>query len=513
MHLSFRKRLWIPLFLSLFCLFSISLFDAYAMRTMRLAERKTQMESVTDNAFAVLKTYKDKADSGEMPLATAQQKALLALRNMRYGKTGYFVVIDSNVKLLMHAYMPSLDNTDGRPTRTKDGVYLWTDAVKVAHAAETGGYLSYVWPKPGSDETASKLAYVRKYAPWDWTLLTGAYVDDIEATFWNSLYRSLGVLAVVWGVLALTTTLILRGLRRALGGELEYATEMANIIAGNDLSVDVGAADERSLLGAMKRMQQQLVSTVGAIKQSAESISLASHEIATGNQDLANRTESQAASLEETAASMDELSSTVQQNLRNARAATDVASDTLRVSEQGGEIVARVVETMEGIKASSTSIAGIVSMIEGIAFQTNLLALNAAVEAARAGEQGRGFSVVASEVRTLAQRSAAASKEIKALIDEAVGRVESGAGYVQEAGTAMTAVQQSVRKVATLMEEIMVASEEQGRGVESVHQAVSHMDGVTQKNAALVEEATAAAHALDAQAGDLIAAVGQFRLA
>jgi methyl-accepting chemotaxis protein len=263
----------------------------------------------------------------------------------------------------------------------------------------------------------------------------------------------------------------------------------------------------------MKRMQAQLTQTIGAIKISADSIATATHQIAAGNQDLSQRTEEQAASLEETASSIEQLTSTVAQNADNARQASQLAVQAAQVAEQGGTVVSRVVETMDGINASSDKIANIVGIIEGIAFQTNILALNAAVEAARAGEQGRGFAVVASEVRSLAQRSSSASKEIKALIQDSVGRVRSGAGYVEQAGATMLEITQAVRRVTDIMGEIAAASQEQSKGISQVNQAVTQMDKVTQQNATLVEQATAATGSLESQARELRTSVSIFQMA
>ncbi|WP_294993149.1 methyl-accepting chemotaxis protein [uncultured Stenotrophomonas sp.] len=256
----------------------------------------------------------------------------------------------------------------------------------------------------------------------------------------------------------------------------------------------------------------QLTQIVGQIQASASSITLAAGEIASGNSDLSRRTEQQAANLEETAASMEELTSTVRQNAEHARQANQLAIGAQGVASQGGNVVGQVVHTMSAIEASSKKIAEIISVIDGIAFQTNILALNAAVEAARAGEQGRGFAVVASEVRTLAQRSAAAAKEIKGLIDDSVGKVAEGSSLVHQAGSTMGEIVASVQRVTDIMAEISAASQEQSAGIEQVNQTVVQMDETTQQNAALVEEATAAARAMEDQAAQLADAVAIFRL-
>ena len=301
--------------------------------------------------------------------------------------------------------------------------------------------------------------------------------------------------------------IITRSITRALGGEPNYASSIASEISHGNLAVEVQVADGNpdSLLANLRTMRDSLAKVVATVRSGSESVAAASSQIAQGNQDLSARTESQASALEETAASMEELSSTVKQNAGNARQANQLV--------QGGEVVSQVVDTMRGISDSSSKIADIINVIDGIAFQTNILALNAAVEAARAGEQGRGFAVVAGEVRTLAGRSAEAAKEIKALITDSVNRVEQGTTLVDKAGQTMSEVVSSIRRVTDIMGEISAASSEQSAGVSQVGEAVMQMDQATQQNAALVEEMAAAASSLNTQAQDLVQAVAVFQLA
>ncbi|QBG96124.1 methyl-accepting chemotaxis protein [Xanthomonas oryzae] len=297
-------------------------------------------------------------------------------------------------------------------------------------------------------------------------------------------------------------------------GNLQSLSGLLQSIAAGDLTARM-SGDFHGVFAQMRddanATATQLTEIVNGIKQSAVSIKGAASEIAAGNQDLSQRTEQQAASLEETAASMEELTSTVKQNAESARQANQLAIGAASVASQGGEIVSKVVQTMSGIEASSKKIADIISVIDGIAFQTNILALNAAVEAARAGEQGRGFAVVASEVRTLAQRSSGAAKEIKDLIDDSVQRVTDGSVLVHSAGTTMGEIVASVQRVTDIMGEISAASQEQSAGIEQVNQTVTQMDETTQQNAALVEEATAAARSLEEQAVGLTEAVAVFK--
>ena len=302
---------------------------------------------------------------------------------------------------------------------------------------------------------------------------------------------------------------------RSITSPINTVVAVASRIAEGDLSqpIEVHSTNETGqLLMALERMQTNLASVVGQVRSGSESVATASAEIAQGNHDLSARTEQQASALEETAASMEELGSTVRQNADNASQANQLAMNASKVAIQGGEVVGQVVETMKGINESSRKIADIISVIDGIAFQTNILALNAAVEAARAGEQGRGFAVVASEVRSLAGRSAEAAKEIKTLIGDSVGRVEQGTALVDKAGTTMTEVVSSIRRVTDIMGEISAASSEQSSGVAQVGEAVTQMDQATQQNAALVEQMAAAASSLKSQAQDLVQVVAVFKL-
>jgi methyl-accepting chemotaxis protein-1 (serine sensor receptor) len=350
--------------------------------------------------------------------------------------------------------------------------------------------------------------------------LTGFQSEEAERIYAAAIVLDDRLRLVVAGALGLGVlmalalgTAIARGLRRQLGGEPVDAVQVARRVAAGDLSTPIELApgtDGGSLMGQMAAMQRSLADLVGQVRRTADGLATASVQIAQGNGDLSSRTEEQASALQQTAASMEQLQAAVQQNAANARQADERARQAAALAEQGGQTVGRVVQAMQQIDEQSRRIAEIIGTIDGIAFQTNILALNAAVEAARAGEQGRGFSVVAGEVRTLAQRSAEAAREIKSLIAASSERVRAGSDMVSQAGATIGTMVDAVAGVSSLVGAISSASAQQAAGVEQVNQAVSQMDQATQQNAALVEESAAAADSLRQQAQSLVQAVAVF---
>jgi methyl-accepting chemotaxis protein len=340
-------------------------------------------------------------------------------------------------------------------------------------------------------------------------------IDDNAAAIEHAAATSVRLQMTLTGLLILLVLVCGVTLKASIVGPLVAAIGIARRVAKGDLTADVKvtSTDEvGQLLEALRDMNNALRALVTDVMQGAGSIAAASNEIASGNMELSSRTEEQASSLEETASSMEELTSTVKQTSDNARQANQLAASASDVAAKGGMVVGQVVDTMASINASSKKIVDIISVIDGIAFQTNILALNAAVEAARAGEEGRGFAVVAGEVRSLAQRSAAAAKEIKALIDDSVGKVEQGSTLVANAGSTMEEIVLSITRVTDIMAEITSATSEQTLGIEQINEAIAQMDQATQQNASLVEEAAAASETMQRQASDLAEAVRVFKL-
>ncbi|ALB92569.1 methyl-accepting chemotaxis protein [Burkholderia pseudomallei] len=512
-RMSLNRKLWLALALVWVGLLGVGAWSAFETRTTMLAERKEGMANLVDSAAGVVKAYYALAQSGKMSDEDARRDALERLAAMRYGDSGYLFVMDSKPVVLMHPTLPKLVGTQVGDYLDPDGKRLF---VTILNAAKAGGhgFAEYRGRLPHSETAVPKISYVTRFAPWDWNISSGVFLKDIDTVYYETLVGHLAVVFVIGLVITAAMLVIIRNVRASLGGEPDEAASLAARIAAGDLTrpVVVRAGDGTSMMAAMRDMQGRLRSTIGGIRRAAESIAAASHEIASGNHDLSQRTEQQAASLEETAASMEELTATVKQNAENARQASGLANNASEIALKGNDVVSRVIGTMGEINDSSRKIADIIGVIDGIAFQTNILALNAAVEAARAGEQGRGFAVVAGEVRSLAQRSATAAKEIKQLIDASVERVNNGSALVGQAGETMTEILQAVRRVTDIMGEIAAASEEQSSGISQVGRAVTQMDEMTQQNAALVEEAAAAASSLQEQAARLRESVSAFQV-
>ncbi|MCC6069553.1 methyl-accepting chemotaxis protein [Massilia sp. GCM10020059] len=511
--MSMAKKLAVLIVSSFVGIVLLTSFFLVSERNLILEERKSNVRQAVETAHGVLVHYHKLSVSGAMTDADARKAALAALRGLRYGGTEYFWVNDMQPVMVMHPIKPELEGKDLSTNKDPDGKFLFVEFVNTVKANGAGA-VDYKWPKPGSDLPVQKVSYVQGFAPWGWIIGSGVYTDTVAATITGRIITfSLAALAMA-AVLMGIGFVIRRALLQQLGGEPAYAAGIARRIAEGDLGVQIEVAqnDRSSLLHAIRAMRDDLAKIVTEVRDGTDTIATASSEIASGNIDLSARTEEQASSLEETAASMEELTSTVKQNADNARQANQLAASASEVATRGGAVVSQVVDTMQSINDSSKKIVDIISVIDGIAFQTNILALNAAVEAARAGEQGRGFAVVASEVRNLAQRSASAAKEIKALIGDSVDKVEVGNKLVSDAGQTMDEVVASVRRVTDIMGEITAASSEQSAGISQVNQAIAQMDAATQQNAALVEQAAAAAESMQGQAARLLQAVRVFHL-
>ena len=433
------------------------------------------------------------------------------IRAMKVGDTGYYFVLNA-------APGKAAGDAIVHPTREGQNILDSRDPAGRAFIQEMleqkEGTIEYPWQNAEKGETTARLKVTAftVFKDWNWLIAGGTYEDEITRESIQLRNRNLGIGLAALAVFAFLLAALIK---RTVTRPLKEARDAAVRIAAGDLStrVDVRSRDEIGLmLDAMNDISSGLSSVVGQVRQGAEQIANASTEISSGNLDLCQRTEEQAVSLASTANSMKDLTETVRRNAGDASQANQLALNTSMVAQEGGRMVRQVIDTMDTIKQSSGKISDIIGVIDGIAFQTNILALNAAVEAARAGEQGRGFAVVATEVRSLAQRSAAAAKEIKSLIEASAHEVDAGSRLVQEAGSTMNDVLASTEQVTAIMTRISTASSAQSSGIEAVNRSIGEMDEVTQQNAALVEQASAAAQAMQEQADQLARAVRLFKL-
>ncbi len=485
----------------------IAMVSLNTLRRTMMEEREAQLSLLVTLAKAAAEKAQALEQSGKLTREQAQAQAKMVIGSFAKEQNYYFVRGYTDDFNYVHPNPKRVGIQD--KTAKEDG-----DRYRAALQGKEIGLLIAEGTRPNTTEKVQKLYAVTRFAPWDWTIGFGAYIDDINHAFYRNALVLLLLGGLLMGAIATMAAFILRSILRQLGGEPARAVQIVEQIAQGDLSTPVAlkANDRHSLLHSIETMRSSLSGIVHGVRQGTDTITTASGEIAAGNLDLSSRTEEQAGALEETASSMEELTSIVRQNADNASQANQLAITASGVATEGGKVIAQVVGTMADINSASTKIADIIGVIDGIAFQTNILALNAAVEAARAGEQGRGFAVVASEVRSLAQRSAQAAKEIKGLIEDSVSKVDNGSHLVEQAGRTMQEIVTSVRHVADVVAEISAASREQSAGIEEVNRAITQMDQVTQQNAALVEEAAAAAASMQDQAAQLAQLVSVFRL-
>ncbi|MFD4839721.1 methyl-accepting chemotaxis protein [Achromobacter sp. NPDC058515] len=502
-----RELLWFVFAIGAAVL-ALGAWDAWQRRAEMVADRKTELLHVLDLAAGILRNGKQSAHEG-VPLAEAKRNVARRLAQLRYGKDGYVGAFDDDYSLLAHPDA-KLVGTNVRAIQDSEGQPIFEHLYAQGKAG--GGYVQYLFPRPGGEAALPKISYAAYDAEWGWLMFTGLYVDDVDAAFHGTLWRQGGV---TLGLLVLVLAAALRFFRAHIINPLDEAVAVCERVANGDLSSAISRhhrGEIGRLFDAMARMQERLDVAVRSIVHSTGSIAAASRQIAAGSMDLSDRTEKQAAALEQTAASVEEITATARQSADHVREVSALAGEAARLARQGSEETQHAIDAMREISHSSQRIGEIIRLIDEIAFQTNILALNAAVEAARAGEQGRGFAVVAGEVRALAQRSATAAKEIKTLIEASSDSVVRGSQRVEQASATMGNVLESAATSAPLMGEIATASNEQSVGIEQINQAVTHLDSVTQQNAALVEEFAASAGTLHEQADGLARAVSVFKL-
>jgi methyl-accepting chemotaxis protein len=494
----------------LIALVLISTIFLWNFRQILMAEKEQQVKNVVDSAFGTLEHYQALVGKDGMTEQSAKAAAAGVIKDLRYGRDGYLWINDMGPTMIMHPTKPEMNGKDLTGVVDPKGNHLFVQFVDTVRRSGAG-FVAYFWPKPGADRPVPKVSYVRGFAPWGWVLGSGIYVDDVDSEFQADLR------IVVLVLLPLLTLVLLLGwvVTRSVTEPLSLVERAVTQASKGDLTARVALdrADEFGQMGrAIDHMLTAFDASMTGVRRAAMETAEAAHQLRAASEDVSSSTQEQAASLQETSASLEQMTEAVTRNADAASKADRIAAQSRQEANDGGAVVQHAVAAMQDIHSSSRRIGDIVTTIDEIAFQTNLLALNAAVEAARAGEQGRGFAVVAAEVRALAQRSAGASKDVRALINESVGRVEEGSRLVTGSGDRLTQIVEEVGQVASLMSGIASESSAQAQGLQQVSQAVSQMDQATQRTAAQAEELNATAASLADQAEVLEKLVAQFML-
>lgn len=463
-------------------------------------------------AYGVLVWAQGREASGELSHEQAQTAAKEAIATMRYDKNEYFFISDMTPTVVMHPIKPELNGKDASSIKDPNGFALFVGFADMVRKSGEG-FVPYLWPKPGLSQPVEKLSYVKGFSQWEWVVGSGIYIDDLRAEQYQRLKLVGGVVIAVLLLVGYVFIAFYKVNRGGLSLVSQHINELADGDLRNRPSKPWGRDEPATLISDLSKAYDSIHDLIRRVRHSARELANTSAEVSRASLDLSTRTEDAASNLGEQASAVEEIGSQVNETAQLTQRAAAVAHQNSEVAERGGKVIAEVVQTMRDIHTSSNRISDIIGTIDGIAFQTNILALNAAVEAARAGESGRGFAVVASEVRSLAGRSAEASREIKSLITASVEKVAQGTHIVEGAGQTMTEIVQNANQINVLLGEISVATTEQSRGVDEVVKAIHMLDSHTQQNAALVEQTSASAGSLSDQANNLTAEIARFVVA
>ena len=524
--------------LSLIALFAVVLSTE---RAMLLSDRQEKIRNLVEVAQGVASYYDKEAQAGKLSKEEAQQAAMSAIKGLRYEKSEYFWIQDTNLKMLMHPIKPELDNKDLSQLKDKNGKFLFQEFNRVV--SESGaGFVDYVWPKPGFEDPVPKISYVMAYKPWGWIIGTGIYIDDVNATFKQEALKFLAWGLAIACLIGISLRLVRLNLFKILGGEPYQAMLITQRIANGDLTgeIQIRPGDDSSLLVSMKEMQDTLRRMIGDISTDAEQLSAAAAQLQRASEEVSGSAREQSEAASAMASAMEEMTVSIDQVAENAREAHTISNQSGQHSDQGSVVIHSAAQEMrqiaEAVKSSSAiieelghqsdQITSIVNTIKEIADQTNLLALNAAIEAARAGEQGRGFAVVADEVRKLAERTSLSTQEIGATIgkiqsgtrhavssmEQGVAQVEKGVELANEAGQTITQIRDGAQRVTQVVNDITTSIREQGSTSSDIAQNIERIAHMSDESAKAIAHTADAARHLQQLSLSLHNAAGRFKI-
>lgn len=514
MRLSLKQKLWLPLALSLLAMLSVFAFDSYQLYQAQLQERKTSLQQIVHIALQIAQDYEQLVQKEVLTQDVAQRQALQRISSIRFGQEGYVSVLSTKGVSIMNPTRPDLDGKDMSDLTDANGVRTFAELGRIGEGGGSG-YLEYVWPKLSNKQIAAKLAYGVGMPSWGWVLTSGVYIDDIQSEFYERLWQSALVLAVLVALLALVAGVLARQIYRELGAEPTLLRDVAHAIADGDLRVShsLRHIPADSVMASIEQMRVKLGAVMRTLQHSSGVIAGGAVQLSSGNLELSSRTTQQAAALQETASAMEEMTGTVRMSEDNAVRAEEVSTQVQKTAQHGGQMVSQLVDRMDAIRETSQKVADITNVINSIAFQTNILALNAAVEAARAGEQGRGFAVVAGEVRALAQRTTASAQEIAHLVEASSSSTREGVQLMEQVGGVIEEMVTGSSQVMTIVHEIAASTREQTIGIEQINVAVGQLDTATQQNADMVDQVANTSSELQDQVQELNRLIQTFRLA